>query len=80
MSISSSKQIEESVIALIADVISAAVDRDSSAGVLLEWDSLAQMKIIIRLEKKFAIEIEDEHITKLNSVANIVAYLQEKQG
>jgi len=73
-------QIEDSAIALVAEITKTAVNRDSAAGILSEWDSLAQMKIIIQLEKTYNIEIEDENIAKLNSVANIVAYLQEKQG
>jgi acyl carrier protein len=77
---SNSTQIEESVIALVADVVKAVVDRDSAADTLPEWDSLAQMKIIIQLEKTYDVEIEDEYIAKLNSVENIVAYLQEKKG
>ena len=73
-------QIEDSVIALVAKIIKTTVNRDGAAGTLSEWDSLAQMKIIIQLEKTYNIEIEDEDIAKLNSVANIVAYLQEKMG
>jgi acyl carrier protein len=72
------KQIEDSVIDLVAGVIKTTVNLDSEAGALPEWDSLAQMKIIIQLEKAYVIEIEDENIAKLNSVANIISYLQEK--
>jgi acyl carrier protein len=75
---SNSIQIEESVIALVTDVVKVVADRESAADTLPEWDSLAQMKIIIQLEKIYDIEIEDEYIAKLNSVANIVAYLKEK--
>jgi acyl carrier protein len=73
-------QIEDSVISLVAGVIRAPVDLASSASTLSEWDSLAQMRIIIQLEKTYDIEIEDENLGKLNSVANIVTYLQGKLG
>ena len=58
-------QIEDSVIALVAKIIKTTVNRDGAAGTLSEWDSLAQMKIIIQLEKTYNIEIEDEDIAKL---------------
>ena len=73
------RNLEETVISLVAEIVETIITRDSVAGDLSEWDSLAQMKIIIRLEKVYDIEIEDENIAKLNSVANIVTYLQEKQ-
>lgn len=76
---SSSKQIEHSVIHLVTEITNGSVSSDSSAGTLPEWDSLAQMKIIIQLEKTYDIEIEDEDIASLDSVAKIVSYLQEKQ-
>lgn len=77
---SNSMQTESAVISLIAEIIKTTINIDSAAGTLPEWDSLAQMKIIIQLEKVYDIEIEDENIAKLNSVTNIIAYLQEKQS
>jgi acyl carrier protein len=71
-------KIEEFVIALVSEIVRTNVSRDSTASELPAWDSLAQMKIVIQLEKTYNIEIEDEYIAKLNSVENIVAYLQGK--
>jgi len=36
------------------------------------------MKIIIELERAYEIEVEDEWIVKLNSIASIVSYLQQR--
>jgi acyl carrier protein len=71
-------EIKESIIALVAGITKTTVDINSSADALSEWDSLAQMKIIIEVEKKYDLEIEDEWIAKLNSVANVVAYLEQR--
>ena len=74
----SNSSTEKNVIQIISPIIGVQIDAKSSAENITEWDSLAQMKIIIAIEKSFEFEIEDEWIGKLTSVASIVAYLKEK--
>ncbi len=71
-------KLEQAVIELVGKILRVDVDGNSSSGNLAEWDSLAQMKIIIQLEKTFSVEIEDENIAGLNSIETIVSYLEEK--
>ena len=37
-----------------------------------EWDSLAYLSIVSKLEKKFKLKIYQENIDKFNSIKNIV--------
>lgn len=69
---------EQNIVELVSTIVKRPVDGESSAENMPEWDSLAQMKIIIELERAYEIEVEDEWIAKLNSVATIVSYLEDK--
>lgn len=40
-------------------------------------DSLSVMQVIMALEDEFGISVEDEDVTKLRKVGNIVSYLEE---
>jgi acyl carrier protein len=64
------KVIEEAGVS--ADIANIAGDRPlKAAGV----DSLEMMNIFLAVEEKFDIKIADEEINKLNSVDEILAYL-----
>ena len=69
---------EQNIVELVSTIVKRPTDGESSAENMPEWDSLAQMKIIIELEKAYDIEVEDEWLAKLNSVAAIVSYLKER--
>ena len=69
---------EQNIVELVSTIVKRPVDGESSAENMPEWDSLAQMKIIIELERTYEIEVEDEWIAKLNSVATIVSYLEDR--
>ena len=69
---------EQNIVELVSTIVKRPVDGESSAENMPEWDSLAQMKIIIELERAYEIEVEDEWIAKLNSVATIVSYLEDR--
>ena len=43
-----------------------------------KWDSLKNVEIIIVLEDEFAVKFEEEDFSKLDSVANIVALLEDR--
>ncbi len=42
-----------------------------------KWDSLRQMRIILKLEETFNIEIDEEEAMELTSVQEIQDYLNE---
>ena len=69
---------EQNIVELVSTIVKRPVDGESSAENMPEWDSLAQMKIIIELERAHEIEVEDEWIAKLNSVSTIVSYLEDR--
>lgn len=69
---------EQNIVELVSTIVKRPVDGESSAENMPEWDSLAQMKIIIELERAYEIEVEDEWIAKLNSVSTIVSYLEDR--
>ena len=37
-----------------------------------EWDSLAYLSIVSKIEKEFKLEIHQENINKFNSIKNII--------
>ena len=41
-----------------------------------EWDSLAYLSIISKLEKKFKLKVYQENIDKFNSIKNIVKEIE----
>jgi len=69
---------EQNIVELVSTIVKRPVDGESSAENMPEWDSLAQMKIIIELERAYEIEVEDEWIAKINSVSTIVSYLEDR--
>jgi acyl carrier protein len=75
---SGSSRLKESVIGLVSKILKIDADEQCSSAKRPEWDSLAQMKIVVELEKSFDLEIEDEMLSKLNSVVAIVSYLEAK--
>ena len=42
------------------------------------WDSLKQMDLVMSVEREFGISLEINDIVRMDSVANIVAVLQDK--
>lgn len=69
-----SKKIE--IIKIVASSIGVKTSQltiKSSSSDFAKWDSLANVKIIIGLEKKFKKKIQSNNFTKLNSIKNIIS-------
>lgn len=49
----------------------------SKASSFAKWDSIAQIELIMELEKKFNLEISPDSFEKLNSISSICQYLDE---
>jgi len=77
------EDVKEKVVRAIKDVLSLDVQeveilRDESySGGLTKWTSATHAEIIVAVEDAFDIEINEMRIPGLNSVARIIAYIQE---
>ena len=70
----------ETLINLVADCLElerSAITKNSSIHNCVKWDSLRQMRIILKLEETFNIEIDEEEAMELTSVQQIQDYLDE---
>ncbi|WP_028301811.1 acyl carrier protein [Oceanospirillum beijerinckii] len=73
----------DKIIAIIADVLeveASDLSEQSSPSSIESWDSLKHMNIILALEEEFDVELDDEEITDMNSIALIILILSEKLG
>ncbi len=46
---------------------------------IARWDSIRHVQIMVALEDEFDIEIEDRAIPKLNNLAKIAAYIDQRK-
>jgi|LakMenE01Jun11ns_1017448.scaffolds.fasta_scaffold9951629_1 acyl carrier protein len=75
------KAILEKVIKIISKSINIKqelLNKNSCASDFYEWDSLAQIKIILSINKEFNIKIKTSQISNLNSVSKIVSLLDSQ--
>lgn len=71
---------EEKVIELIARVLNVPtteIEMDTEIGELDEWDSLHNVEIISKLEKKFNVKITSDMIMDLEDVSDIVSLIED---
>ncbi len=60
------------------NVPEARITDDASFEGDLQLDSLDQVELAMALEDEFSLEIPDEDLSKMNTVGDVVAYLQAK--
>ena len=68
---------------LIAEALNIPVDElpgNPELGNLQEWDSLAQLRIMIAIEEEFGVELMAEAIMRVRSLDAIEAYLSDWAG
>jgi len=53
------------------------IDEHTTANELDEWDSLAQVNLMMALEQAFDLELEVEDFMNLNSIQKIVWYISK---
>lgn len=70
---------DEQLIQLISDILAVQATPDDSIDTLDAWDSLGHIRIISALEQKYSIEVEDQDIWELTSVAKINKYVIDRQ-
>lgn len=54
------------------------VTEDTTANDIEEWDSLAHIRIMMTISKRFHVKLSMEEMAQINRVGDIVLLLQEK--
>ena len=79
----SDNSIEEKVRSIIVDQLGVESDKVTADAKFIEdlgADSLDTVELVMAFEENFDIEVPDEEAEKLQSVADVVAYLEKVQG
>jgi acyl carrier protein len=75
-----SKKHQADVIKLVAKTLSInpkVLNINTSSDNLDRWDSLGQVKIIIELQKKYKIKIDNNKVMQLNSILSICKFINK---
>ena len=79
----SDNSIEEKVRSIIVDQLGVESDKVTADAKFIEdlgTDSLDTVELVMAFEENFDIEVPDEEAEKLQSVADVVAYIEKVQG
>lgn len=79
----SDNSIEEKVRSIIVDQLGVESDKVTADAKFIEdlgADSLDTVELVMAFEENFNIEVPDEEAEKLQSVADVVAYIEKVQG
>ena len=79
----SDNSIEEQVRSTIVDQLGVESDKVTADAKFIEdlgADSLDTVELVMAFEENFDIEVPDEEAEKLQSVADVVAYIEKVQG
>ena len=79
----SDNSIEEKVRSIIVDQLGVESDKVPADAKFIEdlgADSLDTVELVMAFEENFDIEVPDEEAEKLQSVADVVAYIEKVQG
>lgn len=79
----SDNSIEEKVRSIIVDQLGVESDKVTADAKFIEdlgADSLDNVELVMAFEENFDIEVPDEEAEKLQSVADVVAYIEKVQG
>lgn len=68
---------EEKVLAILKDVLELdSIDKTCSQASCENWDSMAQLNIVVELESEFDVTLEPEDIANMKSYADIIKILK----
>ena len=79
----SDNSIEEKVRSIIVDQLGVESDKVTADAKFIEdlgADSLDTVELVMAFEENFDIEVPEEEAEKLQSVADVVAYIEKVQG
>lgn len=77
MSVTKDEIIELAAYTFICDINS--ITDETGIGHHPNWDSLGHVSLMLALEKKYKIVVDETNIEQLFTIAGIVRYLNEKQ-
>ena len=60
------------MLATILDVPPDTIRDDAALGAHLRWDSLAQLRVMLELERRFGVEMTAETVRRYGSLAGLV--------
>tara|TARA_B100001057_G_scaffold498919_1_gene607650 strand:- start:1439 stop:1672 length:234 start_codon:yes stop_codon:yes gene_type:complete len=66
------------IISKVININSKLIDKDSCASEFAKWDSLAHLKLMLEIEKKFKVKISTSKMSDLNSVSKILKFIESK--
>jgi acyl carrier protein len=75
------ENVTDSVRAIVADALQVSLEDVPATlefGGLKQWDSMGHMEIMLRLEAQFGVEVSEETITGLTSIAAMCAHIEKK--
>lgn len=52
------------------------IDENQGPGDLLGWDSLGQIRLILRIEQEFNLQLSLDNITSINKISDILKIVQ----
>lgn len=67
------------VVSIILRTKSSELDIESSSETVSNWDSINHINLILALEEEFDIDIDDEDISTLFNIKNIVSLIEDKK-
>ena len=76
------KSIEQRVIDIIVEQLGVNADQVTSEAKFIEdlgADSLDTVELVMALEEEFGLEIQDEQAEKLQSVGDVIKYIEDSQ-
>jgi len=79
----SSQSIEEKVKNIIVEQLGVTPEQVTPTASFIEdlgADSLDTVELVMAFEEEFGVEVPDEDAEKLQSVGDVIKYIQEKQG
>lgn len=74
------EQLKSYIYKIVADVFKVTVEEISDGtgpNDLYHWDSLGQLELILRLEKRFNIKLSLEDAMSINSVNDVIAVIKK---
>lgn len=70
---------KDKLISILEDILETDIKDDDSDKNIDSWDSLNHLRIILEIESEFSIKVDHNDIQKLNSVKDILLYINSKQ-
>ena len=67
------------IIAIALDCAPESITEDAQLGIYPKWDSLAQLRLMLELQKRFDVPIDATTIKRFNSYRALVKFAEEQK-